>query len=51
MRTLVERGALALHAAYFGVATGQLSVRDPATDNFVQIAAEDYRRMFAQPRF
>ncbi len=51
VRALVERGTLALHAAYFGVATGQLSVRDPATDTFVQIAAEDYRRMFAQPRF
>ena len=51
VRTLVERGALALHAAYFSVATGQLSVRDPATDTFRQVAAEDYTRIFAQPRF
>ncbi len=47
----VDDGALALHAAYFGVATGQLSVRDPATKKFTQVAAEDYTRIFAQPRF
>ncbi|MGA7389514.1 MAG: carbonic anhydrase [Pseudolabrys sp.] len=51
IRTLVERGALTLHAAYFGVATGQLSVRDPTTGKFVQVAADDYTRLFAQPRF
>jgi len=51
VRTLVERGALALHAAYFSVATGQLSVRDPATGTFTQAAADDYTRIFAQPRF
>ncbi len=49
--TLVERGVLTLHAAYFGVATGQLSVRDPTTGEFVQVAADDYTRLFAQPRF
>ena len=47
----VGRGHLTLHAAYFGVATGQLSVRDPATGQFVQIAADDHRRLFVQPRF
>lgn len=51
IRGRVEQGALALHAAYFGVATGQLSVRDPATGDFVQIAKDDHTRMFAQPRF
>ncbi|HEY6024424.1 MAG TPA: carbonic anhydrase [Pseudolabrys sp.] len=51
VRNPVERGTLALHAAYFGVATGQLSVRDPATGTFTQIAADDYMRIFAQPRF
>ncbi len=51
VRVLVERGTLALHAAYFSVATGQLSVRDPATGNFMQVAADDYTRIFAQPRF
>jgi carbonic anhydrase len=51
VRARVEGGTLALHAAYFGVATGQLSVRDPGTDTFRQVAAEDYARMFTQPRF
>ncbi|MCC6891053.1 MAG: carbonic anhydrase [Hyphomicrobiales bacterium] len=35
----VESGALALHGAYFGVATGELSVRDPATGAFRAIAS------------
>ena len=34
VRLLVERGKLALHGAYFGIATGQLLVRDPATGRF-----------------
>jgi carbonic anhydrase len=38
VRSLVEAGELALHGAYFGVATGQLSVRDPATGEFRQIS-------------
>jgi carbonic anhydrase len=51
LRKLIERGQVLVHGAYFGVATGQLSVRDAATGKFVQIAADDYARMFAQPRF
>jgi carbonic anhydrase len=51
LRKLIERGQVAIHGAYFGVATGQLSVRDPATGTFSQIAADDYGRMFAQPLF
>ena len=51
VKSQVEHGTLALHAAYFGVATGQLSVRDPASGTFRQIATDDYTRMFAQPRF
>jgi carbonic anhydrase len=35
VRILVERGRLALHGAYFGVASGRLLVRDPATGRFV----------------
>jgi carbonic anhydrase len=50
LRKLIERGQVATHGAYFGVASGQLSVRDPATGVFSQIAADDYARMFA-PRF
>ena len=34
VRILVERGKLALHGAYFGVASGQLLVRDPQTGKF-----------------
>jgi len=34
VRSLVERGELALHGAYFGVASGRLLVRDRATGRF-----------------
>ena len=34
VRILVEQGKLTLHGAYFGVATGHLLVRDPATGRF-----------------
>jgi carbonic anhydrase len=34
LRILVEQGRLALHGAYFGIATGHLLVRDPATGCF-----------------
>ena len=40
IRMLSERGELALHGAYFGVATGQLSVRDARTGEFVPAAAD-----------
>ena len=36
---LVGAGELSLHGAYFGVATGQLSVRDPKSGAFVPVAA------------
>ena len=51
LRQLIETGRVAIHGAYFGVATGRLSVRDPATGEFTPIAAEDHARLFAQPRF
>ncbi len=51
VRTPVERGELALHAAYFGIATGQLSVWDKTTGQFAPVAAEDHARLFASPRF
>jgi carbonic anhydrase len=51
LRKLIEREQIAIHGAYFGVATGQLSVRDPATGIFVQAAADDFARLFEQPRF
>lgn len=38
VRILVERGKLQLHGAYFGVATGELSMRDPKTGKFTRVA-------------
>ncbi|WP_210496471.1 carbonic anhydrase [Microvirga antarctica] len=40
VRILVERGKLALHGAYFGVATGVLLVRDPVTGAFAPAAPD-----------
>jgi carbonic anhydrase len=37
LRKLVEQGEVALHGAYFGVAKGELSVRDEATGTFVLV--------------
>jgi carbonic anhydrase len=37
LRAMVERGDLTLHGAYFGVATGQLAARDPATGTFENV--------------
>jgi carbonic anhydrase len=51
VKVLVERGKLQLHGAYFGVATGQLSVRNETTGKFEPVAAEDHARLFAKPRF
>jgi carbonic anhydrase len=34
LRKLIERGTVALHGAYFGVAKGELSVLDRATGEF-----------------
>jgi carbonic anhydrase len=35
LRKLIERGRVTLHGAYFGVATGELSVLDPGSGRFV----------------
>jgi carbonic anhydrase len=35
LRKLIERGRVELHGAYFGVATGELSVFDPQSGRFV----------------
>jgi carbonic anhydrase len=37
VRSAVERGALTLHGAYFGVAAGELAVRDPVTGKFAPV--------------
>jgi carbonic anhydrase len=51
LRTLIERGEVSVHGAYFGVATGKLWLFDRARNEFEPIAAEEHARMFAQPRF
>lgn len=48
LRALIERGEVLTHGAYFGVATGELSVRDEKTGAFVQVAAAEYARLFAR---
>jgi carbonic anhydrase len=35
LRTLIERGRVTLHGAYFAVATGELLVHDPQSGRFV----------------
>jgi carbonic anhydrase len=51
VRILAERGKLQLHAAYFAVSTGLLTVYDDAAKTFVNVAADEHARLFAQPRF
>ncbi|MBV9557390.1 MAG: carbonic anhydrase [Pseudolabrys sp.] len=51
VKILVERGKLSLHGAYFGVATGKLSVLDETTGAFAPVASDDYARIFGAPRF
>ena len=41
LRKLIERGAVTLHGAYFGVAKGELSVLDKATGEFRPVAARN----------
>jgi carbonic anhydrase len=40
LRKLIERGSVALHGAYFGVALGELSVLDKATGEFKSVRAK-----------
>jgi carbonic anhydrase len=47
LRKRVERGEIALHGAYFGVATGQLSMRDNATGEFAPVAVSDPAQLLA----
>ena len=48
LRKLIERDRVAIHGAYFGVASGELSVFDADVGGFVQAVAEDYARLFAR---
>jgi carbonic anhydrase len=49
LRKLIERGDVAIHGAYFGVATGQLSVRDEATGAFAPLEAPLFTPPSASP--
>jgi len=40
LRKLIERGTVAIHGAYFGVATGELWIRDEASGAFVPAARD-----------
>jgi carbonic anhydrase len=51
VRILVERGKLQLHAAYFGVATGGLSILDRSTGAFRPVAPAKHARVMQAPRF
>lgn len=51
VRILAERGKLHLHAAYFGVASGALSIYDPASGEFRAVAHEEHEKIFSAPRF
>lgn len=51
VKILVERGKLNLHAAYFGVATGDLSIYDPANGKFTRVATDEHAKAFTEPRF
>lgn len=51
IRILVERGTLSLHAAYFGVATGELTAWDPDTGTFLPVAPREHAEAFSAPRF
>jgi carbonic anhydrase len=46
VRLLVEQGRLALHGAYFGVATGRLLVRDPSSGRFEPAIDDTPRSLF-----
>jgi len=49
LRQGVERGLVAIHGAYFGVASGELSVREETTGAFVPVAAVASARRFTPP--
>ena len=49
LRQLIERGKVACHGAYFGVATGQLSVLDRASGKFVPVGAEGQAMSLGRP--
>jgi carbonic anhydrase len=51
VRILAECGKLALHGAYFGVATGELSVLDRTSGEFRRVATDAHAKALDAPRF
>jgi carbonic anhydrase len=51
LRKMIERGQVAAHGAYFGVATGALSVYDRVSGTFSRVAADQHAKAFNAPRF
>ena len=51
IKTLEDRGKLALHGAYFGVATGSLLVCDREGSEFVPVAQAEHAKLLQAPRF
>ncbi|ARP98981.1 carbonic anhydrase [Pseudorhodoplanes sinuspersici] len=48
---MIERGTVMVHGAYFGVATGALSVCDRESGEFVPVAEAEHAKVLAGPRF
>lgn len=48
---LVQGGDIAIHGAYFGVATGALSVCTRENTDFVPVAQAEHAKVLAGPRF
>jgi len=51
IRNLEEKGRIAIHGAYFGVADGRLLALDEARGAFEPVAEDAWRTAFAEPRF
>lgn len=51
VRTLEERGLLALHGAFFSVMDGRLLTLDPAAGAFAPVGAGAHAAALAEPRF
>jgi carbonic anhydrase len=49
LRKLIERGAVASHGAYFGVAEGELSVLDRTTGEFWPVKPRELKTATAKP--
>jgi carbonic anhydrase len=49
LRKLIEKGKVTCHGAYFGVATGQLSVLDRESGEFVPVGAEGHASLSGKP--